>query len=281
MSSVTAVVTVNPWYGHEGFRLTLTNVTPWPTADVTGASTIYDTPAIDDQCWQYYQSAWMYVESAQISATPSLAANTLYYVYRYWTGSALALEFSTTAPTVQQGVQLKTGDSTRRFRGCIYTDASGKMNDSAALRNVANVTNLMSRQAVATYSSGTATGTTSATPAQIGTLQLEVTVAVPQAVDYSLFAPEAGPNNTGGNGGYIAIGTGTSTVLANSRVYCSSTSSYPFIYWPMAATGVESLSIGHVVRYGLMAAAASGQSFILNEQAALTMCMQLSVGVLN
>ena len=56
------------------------------------------------------------------------AANTLYYIYAYMSGSTMMLEYSTTGYAVQTGtgVRIKTGDATRTFVGLwsSYTAAS-------------------------------------------------------------------------------------------------------------------------------------------------------------
>lgn len=64
-----------------------------------------------------------------------MAANTLYYIYAYWTGSAVALEYSTTVFTGgSRGVQIKTGDATRTFVGAVQTSATSTFVDSSTNR---------------------------------------------------------------------------------------------------------------------------------------------------
>lgn len=59
------------------------------------------------------------------AANTGLAASTLYYVYAYMNAGAMALELSTTGhSTHTNGVEIKTGDSTRTLVGMIRTNGS-------------------------------------------------------------------------------------------------------------------------------------------------------------
>lgn len=65
-------------------------------------------------------------------STGVLAASTLYNVYAYNSAAtsvpyALALEINTTAPAVDQGYLVKTGDSTRTFVGQVMSDSGGNL----------------------------------------------------------------------------------------------------------------------------------------------------------
>lgn len=67
-----------------------------------------------------------------------LAANTTYYVYAFWNGSAIALEASTTghAEDADTGIECKSGDSTRLLVGLIRTEAGSTFQDSDSVRYV-------------------------------------------------------------------------------------------------------------------------------------------------
>jgi len=61
--------------------------------------------------------------------TTPYSADTLYYVYAYWTGSTVALELSETVyefdyGSPHAGIAIKTGDATRTLVGLTYLDAS-------------------------------------------------------------------------------------------------------------------------------------------------------------
>lgn len=73
------------------------------------------------------------LKAANISAGPAytsggVATTVLYYIYAYWTGSAVALEHSSTGYTIgASGRAEKTGDTSRRLVGmaAVYGDATG------------------------------------------------------------------------------------------------------------------------------------------------------------
>jgi hypothetical protein len=69
----------------------------------------------------------------------SLAASTLYYVYAYMNAGVMTLELSATGhATHTNGVEIKSGDSTRTLVGMIYTSASGQFLDAGNQRFCAN-----------------------------------------------------------------------------------------------------------------------------------------------
>lgn len=79
--------------------------------------------------------------SAGITLSNSgMVINTLYYIYAFWTGSAINLEFSATGHTIDSssGVEIKTGDATRTLVGMVYSNSSGQFSDSATSRLVAS-----------------------------------------------------------------------------------------------------------------------------------------------
>jgi len=64
-----------------------------------------------------------------------LAASTVYNVFAYWAGSAVALEASTTGFTFNaNGMPQKTGDATRTLVGRFQTNASTQFSDNAVTR---------------------------------------------------------------------------------------------------------------------------------------------------
>jgi hypothetical protein len=81
--------------------------------------------------------------------TTPYSADTLYYVYAYWTGSAIALELSTTAyafdyadenavPRPHAGIAIKTGDATRTLVGLTYLDASKEIVNNVQTNSLLN-----------------------------------------------------------------------------------------------------------------------------------------------
>jgi len=72
-----------------------------------------------------------------------LSPSTLYYVYAYWTGAAIALEFSssTAFSTGTYGQLIKSGDQSRTYVGMIYTTSGSTFVDSATQRFCASYYN--------------------------------------------------------------------------------------------------------------------------------------------
>ena len=71
----------------------------------------------------------------------SLASATLYYVYIYSSNGTLTLDVSTTAYTTQNSIRVKSGDTSRRFLGWIYTVSTTMTEDSLINRYVVNYYN--------------------------------------------------------------------------------------------------------------------------------------------
>lgn len=68
------------------------------------------------------------IPSAGVSLSPSGVSNsTLYYIYAYHTGSAVALEYSATAYAIStsNGMAIKSGDATRTLVGMARTSSGG------------------------------------------------------------------------------------------------------------------------------------------------------------
>lgn len=69
-----------------------------------------------------------------------LATVTYFHVYAYIKGGKVGLELSTTAPTYSTltGQLTKTGDLTRLYHGCVWTDSTPNFGDQAMRRTVGN-----------------------------------------------------------------------------------------------------------------------------------------------
>ena len=90
-----------------------------------------------------------------------LAATTLYWVYAWMNGATMTLEASTTGHTTDAfGRENKTGDTTRRFVGMVYTNSGGAFQDTPVLRGVWSYFN---RRNIIAYAAGAGSGTTSST----------------------------------------------------------------------------------------------------------------------
>lgn len=137
-------------------RLTLTSGTAVTVSDVTAAGTVYFTPYKGQTIGLYDGSAWSTITFAETSLSlTGLTANTNYDVFGYDNSGALALEAlawtdattRATAITLQDGIYVKSGATTRRYLGTIrITGTTGQTEDSAAKRFVWNMYNRMSRR---------------------------------------------------------------------------------------------------------------------------------------
>jgi hypothetical protein len=66
------------------------------------------------------------------AANTSLAANTVYFVYAWMNGATMTLELSATGhSTHTNGVEVKTGDTTRTLVGMVRTNGSSQFQDDA------------------------------------------------------------------------------------------------------------------------------------------------------
>jgi len=121
-------------------RLTLTSGTPFPTADVSGATTAYWTPCYGNLMTFYNGTIWTPPQS--FSEIPislvGLTASRPVDVFGYNNGGTVAIELlawastsaRATATVLQNGVLVKSGDSTRRWLGSIHINSSGGQTDN-------------------------------------------------------------------------------------------------------------------------------------------------------
>ena len=156
------------------FRLTLTSATPVTTADVTGAGTVYCTPYKGNRIALYDGSTWNLRTSAEFSlALSALTSGKPYDIFCYDNATVPTLEFlvwtndttRATALVYQDGVLVKSGATTRRYLGTMYTTGVATTEDSYAKRYLWNYYHRVLRQARGTFSADRTT--TSATFAEI------------------------------------------------------------------------------------------------------------------
>ena len=160
-------------YQINGFRLTLTTGVPVTTTDVTGAGTLYLTPAMSGsgQIGLYINGAWQLVTSAQVSLSLTLTSGKNYDVFAYYSsGGVLTLVLSnqwtndTTradALATQDGAQVLSSDHTRRWLGTLRASGTNTTEDSVAKRFLWNAYNQRSRTMKVTESTDSWTyGTT-------------------------------------------------------------------------------------------------------------------------
>ncbi len=137
-----------------GGRLTLTTGTPVTTSDVTAASTLYYTPYTDNRISLYDGFGWWTYTFAEASlALSGLTSGRPYDVFAYSNAGVVTLELTAwtndttraTALVYQDGVLVRSGATTRRYLGTIYTASATTTEDSKAKRWVWNYYNRVNR----------------------------------------------------------------------------------------------------------------------------------------
>lgn len=206
-------------------RLTLTSGTPVTTADVTAATNVYWTPYKGKYTALYDgASAWVLRAFAETTlALGTLTSGLPYDIFAYDNGGTLALEAlawtngttRATALTLQDGVLVKTGATTRRYLGTFRTTATTTTEDSKAKRLLFNYYNQVPRPLEVLETAGAWTYTTASWRQANANAanQVEVMIGVQQqAVDVAVYSVVG---NSGGSvfvGGGIALdGTGGPT----------------------------------------------------------------------
>lgn len=138
------------------FRLSLTTATPVTTSDVTAATTMYCVPYNGNYIDLYDgSSTWNRRSSAEFSlALGTLTSSLPYDVFCYDNAGTPTLEFlawtndtaRATSLVYQNGVLVKSGDTTRRYLGTFYTTATTTTEDSAANRYLWNFYHRVTRK---------------------------------------------------------------------------------------------------------------------------------------
>lgn len=118
-------------------RLTITTDTPFLTSTTTGATTLYFTPVLGNRIALYDgSSAWAVLSFSELSLSLSgYTASKPYDIWIYNNSGTAAMESTVwtddttraTALTLQDGVWVKTGATTRRYVGTIRTNSSSQV----------------------------------------------------------------------------------------------------------------------------------------------------------
>ncbi len=123
------------------FRLTLTSRTAVTTGDVVNAQTIYLTPYKGNVISLYNGANWVSYESNEISKALGTLATGNYDVFCYANSGIPTLEFTAwtnettraTAIVQQNGVNVKSGDATRRLVGSFRN--AGNLTSTVTISN--------------------------------------------------------------------------------------------------------------------------------------------------
>lgn len=135
-------------------RLSLTTAVPVTTTDVTAATTLYLVPYKGDKVALYDGTNWRVYTLTEISIAVPATTDTGYDVWLYDNAGTLTLELlawtnlttRATAIAYQNGVEVKTGVTTRRLAGSFRTTGvSGQTEDSFAKRYLNNRYNQVER----------------------------------------------------------------------------------------------------------------------------------------
>ena len=137
-------------------RLTLTSGTPVTTADVTGATSVFFAPYAGNRIALYDGSSdWNVRTFTEITiAVGTLDAGQPYDLFAYDNSGTVTFDAPlawtndtsrATALTTQNGVLVKTGATTRRYIGTLYTTATPTTEDSYAKRFLWNYYNRVTR----------------------------------------------------------------------------------------------------------------------------------------
>ncbi len=219
-----------------GLRLTLTTGVPVTTADVTAAGTLYYTPDLDGTIWLYVSGVWTRYVTAEVSLSlatagpggSALTSGKPYDVFAYYSGG-VALEVvawsnGTTRVTGidrQNGVRVKSGDSSRLYLGTIYTTGTTTTEDSAAKRFVWNAYNRAPRHLVVVESAASWSWTTASW--QVSNANAANCFETVSGDGIELGACALSGNDSGTTGQVFAAGIGIDSTSVNSSTITGDT----------------------------------------------------------
>lgn len=225
-------------------RLTLTSGTAVTTADVTAATSFYYTPSDGNVISLFDGSNWQPVTFTEVTVSiAGFAASTNFDVWGRISAGALAVDTTAwtndttraTAITTQDGIDVKSGDTTRRLLGTIRTTGTvGQTEDSHTKRFVSNRYNEQPRSMYATDPAASwnySTATTRQANANTAN-QLDYVVCVSRPIwahVQSLVVNSAGTNN-------VNVGIGIDSASGNSAQLVQIANLSGTTYVPTTAT---------------------------------------------
>lgn len=135
-------------------RLTLVSGTPVPQPDQSAKTTVYYTPYHGNLISLYNNGAWLPYTFSELSlSTSGFTASVPNDIFVYDNSGTITLEAvawtnnttRATSLTVQDGIQVKSGDATRRYAGTVLVDGSKQAEDTRTQRYVYNHYNQVPR----------------------------------------------------------------------------------------------------------------------------------------
>jgi hypothetical protein len=205
-----------------GGRLTLTSGTPVTMTDVAGATTLYYTPYKGNRIALYDGSAWNIRTFSELSITNAgLTNGKPYDVFVYDNAGTPALELlvwtndttRATALITQDGVYVKTGATTRRYVGTIYTSGgAAAFYDQEKFRFVWNYYNRRPRELRRLETTASWNYTTAAfrQANNSGLNQVDMVIGVPEG-GFALQLVAQAQNTTSNAGIHVGIGLDSAT----------------------------------------------------------------------
>lgn len=250
-------------------RLTLTSGTPVTTSDVTAATNVYWTP-YKGKYVALYDGASAWVMRAFVETTLALGTVTSglpYDIFAYDNAGTLALEklawtngtTRATALTLQDGVLVKTGATTRRYLGTIYTTSTTTTEDSLLNRFVWNYYNRRPRHLLRRETTSTWTYTTATWRQANASASNQVALVI--GVDDSLVSILARGMAWSVSSGVVlgcGVGVDSTTTPSTSMVGGSGATTPGSVYMPLIGKGELSLAVGYHYLALLEYSAASG-----------------------
>jgi hypothetical protein len=206
-------------------RLTLESGVPVSTADQTAKTTIYFTPYNGNCISLYDGSAWVCHSFNEISlALGTLTADKNYDVFLYDNAGTLTLELGAAwtsdilrneAITLQNGIYVKSGATTRRYLGTFRTTSTTTTEDSLVKRFAWNYYNRIARSL---YRTDTTTHAYTVPDARLWNNNSANAIAFVQGVAESAFAATCAGSMTG-LGGVTGVGLDGLAVYRNAYTF--------------------------------------------------------------
>lgn len=204
------------------FRLTLTSGTPVTVTDVTGATTVWFTPYLGNAIALFDGVAtWNILSSVELSiALGTDAANLPYDVFAFNNNGTVAIErlvwtsltARATALTLQNGVLVKSGATTRRYIGTYCTtNTQGQVEDSFLNRFVWNYYNRVERPLRRIETTGTWTYSTATFRQANASTANQIALVLGVAEELATIRVQADASNSSGTNTAVAVAVGVNS----------------------------------------------------------------------
>lgn len=234
-----------------GGRLTTETAVAISTSDRTAQGTLYYTPYLHNRIRIYDGTRWRLYSFSELSLALTVTSGNNYDVFVYDNAGTLTLELSAAwtnattradALTTQDGVQVKSGATTRLWLGTIRASGANVVEDSQLKRYVWNAYNKVERLLFVEETEASWTYTSTANWRQVrGQTDNQVDVVVGDASSRIQLQSVALCTIPASGAGPSGIGVDSTTAIATTCVTS---------YTGRAATdNVAMLSVGRLVQY--------------------------------